>query len=646
MKINSPMALGQRVQTNAPAVDAQPETDTAPEAIEPDEVFIKSSWPDGFSVINGALHKAMTDPDTGIVKNVRFCNTSFYPLWHVYNAANECSFEIEYITVHGEKRRLFMPTSEMSSTDKLAATLASRTLFLEGKGGRAMAQELLAKLSDRISWKKREKRTEVAFGWDKEFNSFVIGRTRITADGEKEVLLDEHVRNGRMDKDFGVAGNRAKWATLVNEVYNRPGAEAYQFAFLVAAAAPLVSLVNIKGFRGIPVAYTGKGGRGKTTLCAMACSIWGDGLNFKQSSNEDGATINALVAKMGIMRHLPWIMDEMTGQKTEAIAGMLYAMSNGQPKERLTSSGTFAGNGSEWDTFSFITGNMDISGLLSGLDAQKSDAVAVRCFEIQVPDDYNEKVFKGMDAKVLIDKELAQNYGAVGRELIRYYIKHRGAIVNAVHTLRQKYTATTADETRERFYVDLICFALVAGHIMQKLGLIQFDLKAIKRWAMSNVMALREKRREKSYTEEEYIGHFISSLYDKTIQTKRIADVRKKESAEIPIVTPRCPPEARIAFEAKRFLVTARGLNEWCKESGVSAAFLRDALDRQGYLEHRSGEKDLTKIFRIGQGTTVTTGVGRCYELDYAKVMGELKLEAAGNVTKIVNPDGKTGTNQ
>ena len=471
--------------------------------------------------------------------------------------------------------------------------------------------------------------TEEAYGWTTDSEGFIIGNTLVTTDGEKTIKLSEHIVSGGMDKDYGMAGTRNDWVRLVNDVYNRPGAEMYQFAFLVAAASPLISMVGIDGFHGLPVAYTGDGGRGKTTACELACSIWGKGELFKQSSVKGGTTVNGLLAKTAIFRHLPWVMDELTGQKTEEISDMLYALSNGQNKVRMTAGGKFAGRAAHWDLFSFVTGNMDITGLMATMDRQMAEAVSVRCFEIKVPKDINETVFSGVNFKTLVDVELRANYGVVGRLLLRAYIKNRDKIVAAVHKMRQEFQPNTADETRERFYIDLICFALVAGRIMNKLDLVRFDMEAIKKWAFSNVKSLRRARTERQLTTNDLAGDFISYLHDSTITTKGVADMRRGGTAEVPLEILRSEPLARKAVNDKRFFVAAKAFQLYGKLNNIAPGNVRDALDKAGYVLHITGKTDAAGGFnmRLGQGTTRTTGLARCFELDYAKVHG---MESAG----------------
>jgi hypothetical protein len=636
-KCKNPIQLGYQEQTKCevPQDEAPAQEPPSSRALSTEEL-LKKIWPQRYSMENNRMSASVQDPD-GVWSNAPFCDTVFYPIDLTQGEDGAWNALIEYHTQYGKKRQFTLAASDISSADKLCSALAGHTIWIyNNKSARMHVSEYMRKLCIGLQAHKREQKTEKAFGWTEDFSGFVIGNTMVTQKGDHPVLLSKNVESSGMAKDFGMAGTRHQWVSLVDDIYNRPGAEMYQFAFLVAAASPLIKLAGIQGFHGIPVAYTGKGGRGKTTMCRMACSIWGNGENFIQSSNPSGSTINAMIGRVGIMRNLPWVMDELTGQAAEQIGDMAYALSNGKPKDRLTSGGSFANSNITWDLFTFLTGNYDITELLATLDKQKSDAVQVRCFEIKVPDDFNETVFAGMDAKSLIDEGLQNNFGVVGRELLEFYFEKRNAIVRNIHSMRQKYVPNTADETRERFYIDLIVFAIVAGHIMRKLGLVRFDIDAIRKWAFDNVKRLRHARADKNYTEEELIGHLISDMHGKTLITRRVRDGRSGDK-EVPMEQLRGPIYARMAVDDKKFYITSKGINEWCKDSGYLPSNIKDLLDKFKYIVHVKG-RDKYGAFnmQLGVGTTVPLGVSRCIELDYAKVMGhETSIGKTASVTPI-----------
>lgn len=627
----TPLRLGYKNEAPAPELEKIVEAPVGVVEIDKDEL-LKTIWPANVRKDGNGLSRAVENPETGEVSWVLFSTSVFYPSDLIRNEEGVWEVTVEYFTQYHTKRHFTMPTENAASADKLAGALAAHTIFLPGKNGKVFAMDHLKSMVLGLQKHRQEIITEETFGWNAEGNAFIIGANVIDEDGKAApARLSDHIKSSGLGVDFGAAGSRDEWVRLVHEIYDRPGAEMYQFAILAAAASPLVAMVGLSNFHGLPVAFTGDGGRGKTSACRIACSMWGRGDLFEVSSNKAGSTINGLLAMLAIYRHLPVIMDEMTGQSFEQMAEMLYAMSNGQSKRRLNSAGTFAGKHLRWDNIGFISGNMDITGGLATLDRQMAEAVQVRCFEIKVPSDINETVFKGVDFKQLGEVELAQNYGVVGRELIRLYLKNRAKIVTLVHKLRQEFQPSTADETRERFYIDLICFALAAGKIMKAKDLIRFDLDAIRKWAFANVKSLRANRAERRYSDNDAVGDFINALHERTITTKHLLDMRRQQGTpEVPLGTVRGEPWARKATVDKKFFISARAIGEWAKENGTTATTLRSALDRMGYVVHRAGRSESGNfVMQLGQGTTQATGRTKCYELDFSKVHGLTAISGA-----------------
>lgn len=634
----APITLGRVVETKPVEVEVEvakaQERTSAAETPKTQEELIKSIWPQGYSVRNGAMCYSVAD-DNGVVHNLKFCDTVFYPVELHRQEDGTWATVIEYIAQHGEKRRFSMPTSDISSTDKLASALAAHTIWLYGKNGKMCAQDAVRQMCRDLQFHEQEQEIKDAFGWNAERTTFTIGGLEISNTGEREVLLSQGIHSAGMAADYGVSGSRDEWVRIVDEVYNRPGAEPFQFAFLAAAAAPLVDILDIQNFRGIPIAYTGDGGRGKTTAAVAACSMWGREKYMKQSASKAATTVNALLARLAIYKNLPFVLDELTGHETNDMVHILYALSNGQEKARADSKGNIISGSKKWGTIAFFTGNDNITDMLGTMEKQVvAEAVSVRCFEIRLPGDYIERVFAGVNGKELIEGELSKHYGTVGRELLAYYIAHKDELRQKILRLRAKYVPNTADEARERFYMDLIVLCDVVGHIMHKLGIVNFDIDGIRRWAFSNVKSLRVTRSSQRYSEDDLIAQYLSSLHGHIIVTKQVRDLRY-QAPEVPLEVPRFDPLARQAVEEKKFYITAKSMKDWCKEHEVQPSVLRDSMDKQGYIMHVAG-RDSSGGFnhRLGSGTNLTTGMSRCYELDYAKVYGS-EAVAATNVTPI-----------
>lgn len=633
-KVKSPIQLGYSEELPPVAPEPEPVEEPikaeveearqpllAPDALAnkmPQELFF---WPKGVAWDGRQLKKSFTDED-GVVTWIAFSTTLFYPFMRYRKEDGTWSVKICAL-VNPEKgrwRTFEVDSKALSENQAFANAMGAYEIYAIGKLGKELMKAHAIDVVNALMHHDVETQTYNAFGWHD--NGFVIGNNKVTKKGLEPVFLGSRVPPSA-DADFGRKGTTDEWAKLVDKIYNRPGAEPYQFLICAAFGAPLVKLADADMWHGIPIALTGQGGLGKTTTCKVACSIFGDPRHFAISTNEQGSTMNALIQRVALMRNLPIVLDEMTGRSTQDLQGMLYALSNGKPKERSRSDGSLIGADLAWDTISFITGNMNITGMLAQLDKHKAEATQLRCFEIPLPDDFNDTVFRGINAKDLIEGELlAKQYGAVGDEYLKFILAHKESVAKRLQKMRAGYAPSSQDETRERFYYDLIATAMMGGALAAKLGFIKFDLAALKKWAEAHTKTLRASRAAQSYSPEDYFQAFLGDLHGRTVVTQYFKDARIHKNMEPEFVDERMvrDPVARHAVKDRRFLVTVKAFSEWCNENNVNPSWLKDELDKRGYLRHRVGEgQDRMRIFK---GTTLVSSISRCIEFDYDKIEG------------------------
>ena len=81
----------------------------------------------------------------------------------------------------------------------------------------------------------------------------------------------------------------------------------------------------------------------------------------------------------------------------------------------------------------------------------------------------------------------------------------------------------------------------------------------------------------------------------------------------------RAPAVGRICTDDQKAFITIKSVSEWCKEFGVTPGAMREELDRGGYLVYQADGKP-NKAMYIGQGSTIPSGLSRCYELNFNKL--------------------------
>lgn len=578
-------------------------------------------WPTSGYRWNGtALSRAITDDD-GVVHWRPFCRSFIYPLNRIQDSEGTWVIHWRAKEKNGKWREFFMPTSELASTDLMAKTLASHEVFLmrTNKSRNDMAEFAEGLIETLQAWR-METKTYKQFGWTEDRKGFVMGTKMITLDGEEEVLCDPDIP-ADVAVDFGTAGTIEQWTANIDTLYNRPGAEPFQFALCHSMGSMLVELMGSSNWHGLPLAFTGFGGTGKSTGAKIACGFYGNPEYMERQTGEQGSTLNAAIKRIAIMGAVPMLLDEFSGRSPEELTRTGYALANGRDKERLGSNGKFSTVGGQWFKNSFVTSNDSLHESISKLNAgYRVEATQLRFFEVQLPEDYRAEVFPDI-TQSFIEDHMDHVYGEACRPFIRFIIKNHEWVRRQITAARSKFNPKSNEDNKERFYRDTIVTAIVAGKIAEKLGLISFDVGGMKKWALEQVTRMRASRKESNTDISEHIAQFISTLPGRLIITSHYGDARAKRK-ESPLEFLRGPAIGRVATVDKKVFITAKAVSDWCKEHGVAPTAMKEELDKGGYLIYRADGKPAGKCY-IGSGSTIPSGQARCYEFNYDKMFGE-----------------------
>lgn len=632
-KIKSPIVLGYSMDTAvAPEIKVETEDGT-------EEVFTPPHWPHGFHWNGNTISKAVRNEDGG-VDYVPFSNILFYPIMRVRTEDGTWGIQIRANPFTRNDRTFVIPTKSIAEPQGLGTALASYEVFTSGRNGRMHAQDYLQSFIQSYQTAGVETITYPHLGWYDDGKAFVLGSTRIEASGETEALPGKSIGDD-LARAHECSGDLNTWVDLVDMVYNREGAEAYQMVICAAFASPLVEFTASATWHGIPIALTGASGAGKTSAMAVACSLYGPPDKFLINAGENGVTLNAAIGQFAAMRNMPVLLDEITGRSKEDVRDLLYALSNGRAKIRMTSTGEpHPMNKGRWNMLSFISGNAEFSDMLSGLSSNVAEATELRVFDIKIPECFSERVWPGVNVKEIIEQQLSRQYGHAGRKWIKFLIRNKEQVTDIVRREMSKWAPNSQAETQERFYYNTLIHTIAAGRLAKKLGLIRFDMDALWGWGIARIQSMRSGRATTAKTPDDYLSEFLASIHGKIVITKRYRQSRTI-TPEMPL-EPQCrgTPIARQAVEDKKLFVSVAAFNTWCRENGISPSWLRDELVRRGNIVRRAGDVDIERRECLGKGTTLPLNQTRVYELDYARAVGDDAEEGGG---KILHMPGMRG---
>ncbi len=606
---------------NADSVEEETETNntqpTAAPIIEGQKI---PYWPNNGYRWNGTSLARSIKDDDGVVHWRPFCRSFIYPLNRIQDSEGTWVIHWRAKEKNGRWREFFMPTSELASTDMMAKTLASHEVFLmrTNKSRNDMAEFAEGLIETLQAWR-METKTYKQFGWTEDRKGFVMGTKMIKLDGVEDVLCDPDIPADAA-VDFGTSGTLEQWTANIDTLYNRPGAEPFQFALCHSMGSALVELMGSSNWHGLPLAFTGYGGTGKSTGAKIACGFYGNPMYMERQTGEQGSTLNAAIKRIAIMGAVPMLLDEFSGRAPDELTRTGYALANGRDKERLGSNGKFATVGGQWFKNSFITSNDSLHENISKLPAgYRVEATQLRFFEVQLPENFRTDVFPDI-TQSFIEDHMDNVYGEACRPYLRFIIKNHDWVRRQITAARGKFNPKSNEDNKERFYRDTIVTAIVAGKIAEKLGLIAFDIAGMKKWALDQVVRMRASRKESNTDIGEHIAQFISTLPGRLIITKHFGDARSRK--EHPQEMLRAPAIGRVATEDKKVYITSKAVNEWCKEHGVAPTVMKEELDSGGYLVYKADGKIGSKCY-IGSGSTVPSGQARCYEFNYDSLFGD-----------------------
>lgn len=651
-KIKSPIQLG---QPELPVVEPLPQAPVAPP---------KEEWTFGAQWIRDQIAKrsrvgffdgrlTMSEQqDDGTYKHKPICDRYWQVMGRVRAPDDTWKLEIGYATYPGQDHKTFlMDSAAVTSPDMLRKEFSARELHIYG-GPRAMqaAQRKIMDEQDILFGSGVETVTVPLMGWET-YNftprgeltgNFVIGDDLIVPNAPpKKIRLDDSIYEP-FRYDMKTKGTTGEWVALVDRIYNRAGAEPYQFIIAAMFAAPLVKLVpNENTWHGIPIALTGESGAAKTSTAQVAMSIYAPAsvLVFNANSNKDGQgdTTNAFAAKVGMLQNIPFVADEMTGVDPEKMASIMYMLANGKSKDRLGPTGKLIENKARWDTISIATGNDIFHEKLRLLTNHATqEATQIRCFQIHLRKEDIATVFYDVHKTTVEHDLLASQYGCVGRDWLQFVVNKRLKIEELLGKARRTYKVTDDDTTSIRFYKDLLLTVEIAAQLAKKEGFIHWDIDVMMRWAKANMEKLVGGVFEKDW--DSTVSDFIASLHGKTIVTKlfRPGPGRPTGYPEVPLepLSSTALPVARRAVDDRQFWVTGAYLKEWAKSRSLSESALISELTTSGMLDASGG---LTaKSVSLGAGSTVVRTACPCWQLDYDKAMSIVTAPpASGNVVTL-----------
>jgi hypothetical protein len=354
-------------------------------------------------------------------------------------------------------------------------------------------------------------------------------------------------------------GTFEKWKEVF-DLYGRPGLEAHAFAAATAFGAPLL---RFSGQRGAIINLIHpSSGTGKTTILHMCNSVWG---NPQKLCAKKDDTLNSKVFKMGVFNNLPICFDEMSNTEPKQLSEIAYLITQGTGKDRMkASSNEIRNNLTSWQTIALCSSNHSFYEKLESLKNSPEGEI-MRIIEVKLG--YSDAIDTEL-GKQMFDEQLLHNYGFAGDIYARYLVTEYDEVKRIYATIQSKLDTALKLTQRERFWSATAAANIAGIYIAIRLGLCNWDISRIFKWACKMILDLRETTAPPAEGEKLVLGEFIISRIDNILIVNDGADRRTKMKV-LPALEPKRELLIRYEPDTERVFITASSFRQFCASRNI-----------------------------------------------------------------------------
>lgn len=449
-------------------------------------------------------------------------------------------------------REFVIPNKTISDVTELKKALAAESVLAPKKQMELIADYILRAFLA-VQNKEKAEHMRNQFGWVDRDTKFILGDKEITVHGVGHSPPSSIT--APIAANIETAGSFEKWKEVFN-LYGRPGMEAHAFAAASGFGAPLLKFSGQRG--AIINLIHPRSGTGKTTVLHMCNSIWGapDRLCAKHDD-----TFNTKVHKLGVHSNLPICFDEMSNTEATQLSELAYMITQGVGKDRMkASTNELRVNTTTWRTIALCSSNHSFYEKLEVLKSSPEGEM-MRIMEYHL--DYSGAIDTA-EAKHMFDHQLLENYGHAGERYIRYILENYEE-VKATYLRLQGIIDTRLKLTqRERFWSATAAANLTGIYLAVRLGLCNWDLDRIFKWACKMILGLRETTLPPLDGAQHLLGEFILRHIDSTLIVNDDVDRRTKMQA-LPLLEPKRDLKIRYEPDTGRLYILRNAFKYECQ---------------------------------------------------------------------------------
>jgi hypothetical protein len=376
-----------------------------------------------------------------------------------------------------------IPTETITAKDALPKYLGSKGIFLGEKQAKVLKEFLLSWIT-KLQQSKDTVVSSTPFGWsivNGEPEGFTFAG-RVWTDGDDRPAASP---DPILSYQYTPKGSINPWLEMAKIItdQNRPDLDA-----IIASsfAAPLVRFTGESGT--MLNCYSTESGIGKTTAMRTAQAVWGDPIKAMQALDD---TSNSVLKKIGDIKALPLFWDELkTEQQTNKFVSMVFSLTGGREKTRLSADSTLKNSGS-WQTMLISASNDSILDAMTRV-TKSTTAGIYRMFEYVVRPATNQQVVdQGVVSRLL--GKLNDNYGHAGLTYAQFLGANHKRIAEEIAALQDSLGQELKCPNEERFWLATITVILKGAEYANSLELTNIDLDLLKSHLVTVLGKMREE---------------------------------------------------------------------------------------------------------------------------------------------------------
>ena len=562
-KIKSPIVLGKEVQ------EATEEDNTVVvqnEEDEEEEVHSIPKYPfPFFRGKGGGVFKSMGDEEEPV-------RVYEHDLYVVKRMRDPAAGDVVVMKLHLPRdgiKEFVVPNTHVTDQTELRRTLSSHGVVCGKKPFGLLMEYVIASIREMQFTRKAEQMRQ-QFGWADKDSKFILGDREITPDGVFHSPPSTITTN--IAQHIQPAGDFDKWKEVFN-LYGAPGLEPHAFATLTAFGSPLFKFLGQNG--AIINVIHPDSGTGKTTILHMCNSVYGDPARLCAMWDD---TINAKILRLGVMNNLPFTVDEMTNTAPADFSTLAYSMSQGRGKDRVKASANeLRANLTSWQAISLCSSNASFYEKLSSLK-NSPDGEMMRLIEYKIE---QSGAIDVAYAKQMFDHQLKNNFGHAGDIYAKWLVENLEEAKNTVLGIQLKIDKELRLSQRERFWSAVVAANITGGLIAKNCGLLDWDMKAIYKWATQMILGLRADVKPPASDVMSVIGDYINRHMQNILVVNDNVD-RRTSMPSLPTLEPKGELLVRYEPDTKKMFLAAKPFKNDCVKYQVNYKDTLSQLEKKG----------------------------------------------------------------